>query len=102
MSLRLLLTRTIRCGSCGAVEYGLEEINAQVSQWMLGGPEPPQNAAFTPDSIVWNRLYSRCATHKTPHRTPPSRPTASCGTASSQGALHTRLPIERRLHARQH
>uniref|UniRef100_A0A7S0WLG4 Calcineurin-like phosphoesterase domain-containing protein n=1 Tax=Pyramimonas obovata TaxID=1411642 RepID=A0A7S0WLG4_9CHLO len=41
------------------VEYGLEEINAQVSQWMLGGPEPPQSAAFTPDSIVWNRLYSR-------------------------------------------
>jgi hypothetical protein len=42
------------------VEYGLEEINKRVSQWMLGGPEPPQIAAFSPDSVVWNRLYSRC------------------------------------------
>mmetsp|Transcript_39116 Transcript_39116/g.65720 ORF Transcript_39116/g.65720 Transcript_39116/m.65720 type:complete len:451 (+) Transcript_39116:189-1541(+) len=41
------------------VEYGLEEINERVSQWMLGGPEPPQIAAFSPDSVVWNRLYSR-------------------------------------------
>mmetsp|Transcript_39350 Transcript_39350/g.47692 ORF Transcript_39350/g.47692 Transcript_39350/m.47692 type:complete len:435 (+) Transcript_39350:66-1370(+) len=40
-------------------EYGIERINEEVSRWMMGGSEPPEIAIFSPDSVVWNRLYSR-------------------------------------------
>lgn len=39
--------------------YGLEQINEDVSRWMLGGPEPPENLVYSQDSVVWNRSYSR-------------------------------------------
>lgn len=45
----------------GAVTYGLERINEDVSRWMLGGPEPPENLVYSQDSVVWNRSYSRYA-----------------------------------------
>lgn len=41
------------------VTYGLERINEDVSRWMLGGPEPPENLVYSQDSVVWNRSYSR-------------------------------------------
>jgi len=43
----------------GHVEFGLDNINSAVSEWMLGGAEPPENVVYSPDSVVWNRMYSR-------------------------------------------
>lgn len=47
------------------VDYGIERINREVSQWMRGlsgdesTPKIPFIATRGYDSIVWNRLYSR-------------------------------------------
>lgn len=41
------------------MEFGLDNINSAVSEWMLGGAEPPENVVYSPDSVVWNRMYSR-------------------------------------------
>eukprot|EP00250_Pteridium_aquilinum_P004095 c14332_g1_i1 orf=76-1200(+) len=53
------------------VEYGLERINKEVSEWMLGAqnnlgqPMPiPFIATRGFDSVVWSRLYSRDAVEK--------------------------------------
>lgn len=49
----------------GAVAYGLEKINREVSYWMKGlssdddYPEIPFIATRGYDSVVWSRLYSR-------------------------------------------
>lgn len=48
-----------------AVEYGIERLNWEVSQWMRGlseedqSPRIPFIATRGYDSVVWNRLYSR-------------------------------------------
>ncbi|KAE9615124.1 putative metallo-dependent phosphatase [Lupinus albus] len=45
------------------VEYGIERMNKEVSEWMRGLNEndnsPPFIATRGYDSVVWNRLYSR-------------------------------------------
>lgn len=47
------------------VEYGIERINKEVSEWMRGlnendsTPKIPFIATRGYDSVVWNRLYSR-------------------------------------------
>ncbi|BBN17328.1 hypothetical protein MPTK1_7g13670 [Marchantia polymorpha subsp. ruderalis] len=45
------------------VNYGLERINKEVTQWMRGKPEKQGQLPFIAtrgfDSIVWSRLYSR-------------------------------------------
>lgn len=48
-----------------AVEYGIERLNWEVSQWMRGlsdedqSPQIPFIATRGYDSVVWNRMYSR-------------------------------------------
>eukprot|EP00854_Cymbomonas_tetramitiformis_P011426 gene11425-13503_t len=46
------------------VDYGLEKINMEVSRWMSGGDIPPEMTIYSPESVVWNRLYSREAQHE--------------------------------------
>lgn len=47
------------------VEYGIERMNKEVSEWMKvpsksdGTPKIPFIATRGYDSVVWNRLYSR-------------------------------------------
>ena len=48
------------------VEYGLQRINKEVSQWMMGSENSLGQQAQIPfvatrgfDSVVWSRLYSR-------------------------------------------
>lgn len=45
------------------VQYGVERMNKEVSDWMRGskrdGPEMPFIALKGYDSVVWSRLYSR-------------------------------------------
>ncbi|KAI4383893.1 hypothetical protein MLD38_009683 [Melastoma candidum] len=56
------------------VAYGIERMNAEVSQWMRGiseserGPRIPFIALRGYDSVVWNRLYSRDNSDSQPYK----------------------------------
>lgn len=62
MTLKWLTNKIV---DIGAVAYGLEKMNREVSDWMRGVSESdghqqlPFIATKGYDSVVWNRLYSR-------------------------------------------
>jgi hypothetical protein len=41
----------------GHVEYGIDKLNSEVKQWLLGDGPAPQEV-LSPDAPVWTRLYS--------------------------------------------